>query len=276
MRQRMGFIFLCAVFAIIGLAAWFQPLEATAERQVDAGLKRALVSFATARTLNAVISAAQGTELSIEPGGVGVKFAPGQILRPMNELVGQFAELMLAASVAFGIMKVLMIIGSNWVVSLLLSVAAVGWIWYRWRDRSPPVLLARVLFVLLLVRFAVPLVIVGSDALFENFMAQDYIASQGAIDGNSNQLNVLGAPMGEVSAKCGIFELRRCWEMLSQNVDISARLANLKTIAGQTVEHVVKLIVVFLLQTLVVPVFLFWALYRIGSALFEMPRRGSA
>ncbi|MCZ8284370.1 MAG: hypothetical protein O9353_02855, partial [Bacteroidia bacterium] len=55
--------------------AWLAPLDAPAMQQVDAGLKRALVSFATARLLNAVISVAQGTEASVQPFGVGVTFA---------------------------------------------------------------------------------------------------------------------------------------------------------------------------------------------------------
>jgi len=140
-------LFLALVIILAG--AWFKPLEIVATQQIDAGLKRALVSFATARALNAIISVAQGTELAIEPGGVGVKLAPGQILRPINDLVEQFAELMLAASVAFGVTKVLISIGSYWVVSLLLSAFALGWIWFRWRGRDSPVWLARVLFVLL-------------------------------------------------------------------------------------------------------------------------------
>jgi hypothetical protein len=64
------------------LASWLAPLDTVATQQVDAGLKRALVSFATARALNAVISVAQGTEVSVQPLGVGLNFAPGQISTP--------------------------------------------------------------------------------------------------------------------------------------------------------------------------------------------------
>ena len=56
----------------------------------------------------------------------------GQALRPINDLVSQFAELMLAASVAFGVMKVMIAIGSFWPVSLLLSIFVVAWSWFRW------------------------------------------------------------------------------------------------------------------------------------------------
>jgi hypothetical protein len=265
-------LFLFLALAIILAGAWFKPLEVVATQQVDAGLTRALVSFGTARALNAVISVAQGTELAFEPGGVGVKVAPGQILRPINDMVEQFAELMLAASVAFGVTKVLISIGSYWVVSILLSAFVLVWFWIRWRGREAPAWIARILFLLLLVRFAVPLVTLGSDALFLKFLNADYEASQNAIAANTGQLATLSPPVGETNADAGIGErIKRWW---SQNIDaVGTRLENLKQAASQVAEHLVKLIVVFLMQTLVMPLILFWALYRAGRAVFDPPLR---
>jgi len=272
MRHGTERFLLLLGLAIVLATAWLNPLEVAATEQIDAGLKRALVSFGTARALNAIISVAQGTDIAIEPAGVGVKFAPGQILRPINDMVAQFAELMLAASVAFGVMKVLISIGSYWVVSLLLSAFALAWISFRWRGRESPPWLARVLFVLLLVRFAVPLVTVGSDALFQRFLNDDYAASQNAIDGNTGQLATLSAPVGESSSGTGIGERIKGW--WSQNVDsVGTRLEKLKQAANQVAEHIVKLIVVFVMQTLVMPLLLFWVLYRAGKAMFDPPSR---
>jgi hypothetical protein len=260
------------IFAFILAGAWLKPLELVATVQIDAGLKRALVSFGTARALNAIISVAQGTELAVEPAGVGVKLAPGQILRPINDMVEQFAELMLAASVAFGVTKVLISIGSYWVVSLLLSAFALGWFLFRWRGQEAPAWLARILLVLVLVRFAVPLVTVGSDALFQRFLNEDYEASQNAIAVNTGQLATLSPPAGETNAETGIGErIRRWW---SQNIDaVGTRLEKLKQAASEVAEHIVKLIVVFLMQTLVLPLILFWALYRAAKAVFDPPSR---
>jgi hypothetical protein len=266
MRRQLKRPLLLVALASVLAIAWLKPLEITATQQIDAGLKRALVSFATARALNAIISVAQGTEIAVEPAGVGVKLAPGQALRPINDLVSQFADLMLAASVAFGVMKVLIGIGSHWFVSLLLSASALGWAWFRWRGREPPSWLARALFVMLLVRFAVPLITVGNDALFQRFLSSDYHASQNAIGGSASQLATLTPPVGEPKTGVGIRE--RIKEWWSQNIDaIGSRLDKLKKIASQLPEDIVRLIVVFLMQTLVVPLLLLWVLYRAGRAM---------
>ena len=84
---------LCGLLVVV----WLTPPDRAAARQVEAGLRRALVTYAAARALNAVISVAQGTEVALEPGGVGVVFAPGQALDPINDLVEQFSALMLLA-----------------------------------------------------------------------------------------------------------------------------------------------------------------------------------
>lgn len=274
MRHILERLFM-VVFVVVALAAaWLKPLDVIATEQIDAGLKRALVSFATARMLNAVISVAQGTDIAVTPVGVGVKLAPGQILRPVNDLVGQFAELMLVASVAFAAMKISIGICSFWGVSLLMSGAAIYWFLMRWRGSRPPSWLTNVLLLLLMVRFAVPLVTVGSDAVFHKFLSNDYTASQSAIDGNAEQLVSLSRSAGEPAAGNGVADRIKGW--VSQGVDVvGARLEKLKQSASQVTEHIIKLIVVFLMQTLVVPLFLFWALYRLGKAALMEPLRGS-
>jgi hypothetical protein len=272
MKQRAERILLVVVLAIALASAWLKPLDVAATEQVDAGLKRALVSFATARALNAIISVAQGTDVAMQPGGVGVTFAPGQILRPLNELVGQFAELMLAASVAFGAMKVLISIGSHWGISMLLSAVALGWLLIRWRGWEAPGWLATALLVLLLARFAVPLVTIGSDVVFHKFLSGDYAESQSAIEGSAGQMAALNPPSNGATAGSGMTDRFRGW--LSQGVDaVGGRLEKLKHSAGQVTEHIVKLIVVFLMQTMVVPLFLFWALYRTAKATLDQPLR---
>ena len=257
--------------AAVTACAWLAPLDAPAMRQVDAGLKRALVSFATARLLNAVISVAQGTEASVQPFGVGVTFAPGQILDPVNDLVEQFSHLMLAASVAFGIQKALISIGSYWPVSLALSAAALGWWWCQLRRPQVPPWLSRLLVILLMLRFAVPVVTLGSDLLWQKFLAADYAASQQLIDnttGQASQLNPAAAADNR-----GLIDSMKDW--LAKNGDVGKHFENLKRAAEQATEHIIKLIVIFVLQTLVIPLLLLWALYAFVRQVFERPARGN-
>jgi hypothetical protein len=216
-RMILGLFVIAMIFC-----AWLAPLDPPAAAQVDAGLKRALLTFATARALNAVISVAQGTEVSVQPLGLGVNFAPGQILDPVNDLVEQFSNLMLAASVAFGVQKALIGIGAWWPVSLALTAAALGWAGLRLRGGVAPQWLCGMLVVLLMVRFAVPAATLGTDGLFRIFLAADYADSQQIIDTASDRVAGLNPRPPEGAAG------RSWW---GEDLDVKARFEQLKQAA---------------------------------------------
>lgn len=241
-------------------AAWLRPLEEAADAQVDAGLKRALISFASARALNAAISLAQGTEIAVQPAGVGVNLSVGQVLDPLNDLVERFADLMLMASIAFGIQKVLLEIGAHWAISAFLSLLAAVWaLSFLGRGRAPP-WLSRLLLVLLLARFAVPLATIGSDAAFRHFMADDYAASQQVIEHTAGGAARLGPPASAESA--GLIDRLRGW-METQGAEWKARFEQLRQAVEQATTHIVKLMVIFVMQTLLLPLLLVWGLYAV-------------
>ncbi|MBI4996091.1 MAG: hypothetical protein HZC22_04175 [Rhodocyclales bacterium] len=258
--------------AAVLLGAWLAPLDAPATERVDAGLKRALVSFGSARALNAVISMVQGTEISAQPMGFGVVFTPGQVLDPVNDLVEKFSDAMLAASVAFGVEKALMVFGGHWLVSALLTVALLAWAGLSLHRQRIPAWLSRLLLILLMVRFAVPAVTLGSDLLFERFLAADYAASQQAIDLAAGQIEKTQPPVAAPAADAGVLDRMKGW-LAEKNLDAGARLEALKQSAEKITEQVINLIVIFLLQTLVIPLLLLWAMYGAAKAAFEWPGR---
>lgn len=252
-------------------AAWLRPLDDIAMPQIDAGFKRALASFAAARALNAVISVAQGTEVAVQPAGVGVTFTPGQALDPINDLVEQFSSLMLAASVSFGLQRALLGVGQHWVVSLLLTAAALGWVAFRWRGLLPPGWSSRLLVGLLLLRFAVPVVTITSEAAFRAFLAQDYVAGQASIELSTEQFTNLNAPTDPTRVDEGVADrMKRWW---TQTADVGKRFEEMKQVAARTVEQIVRLIVVFLMQTLVLPLVLMWGLWRLARLLVAWETR---
>ena len=95
------------VVALLALASWWTGLDAAADERVDAMLTRALVTFATARALDGVISVLQSGQVGAQVG-VGMSIQPGELLDPVNDLVEQFSDVMLAVTVALGVHKVLL------------------------------------------------------------------------------------------------------------------------------------------------------------------------
>lgn len=285
------FVLFGVLIAIVAFS-WLKPLDATAEKYVDEGLKRALTSFAVARLLNGVISVAQGTEISVT-AFVGATLTPGQILDPVNDLVEQFSELMLIASVSFGIMKILLNMGSFWVFSAILSGVVLVWVVFKSTGRIPPVLLTKLLLVLIFVRFTVPLVTVGGNIIFKQFLGDKFEESKIAIEKSKEQLVKL-TPSAEIPQqveappsstdvpaqpipKSGIMDklkrevngLRDRVREATNSYDPRLYIKNLEAQVALLVDHIINLIVIFVLQTIVIPLALIWALYRLCLALMH-------
>lgn len=268
MKESRLWLRIVLALSVVALA-WLSPLDDYAESQAQSGLKRALATFAVARALNGVISVAQGTEVAVEPAGVGVTFTPGQILDPINDLVEQFSTLMLTASVSFGVQSALLAIGGHWLISLLVTLALLLWLWRR-NPIAGRSLMDRALLLLVLVRFAIPIAALGSDAAFNLFLADRYQQSQAALSLSGDEIGRLAEPEVDPDESMA-GSLRRWWNETGESLDVSRRLERLKESAAQVTEHIVELIVVFLLQTLIIPLLLLWALWHGALALLRIP-----
>lgn len=273
--RRIGLILL--TLAVLA-ATWWVPPDAAAKREVQAGLTRALTTYAAARTLGAAVAAAQGTQLSLQPVGVGVALAPGQALKPISDLIEQFSTLMLAASVVFGVHLVLLAMGAHWLLSALLTAALLAWLAARWPAEAGKAAswsrpLVPLLTALLLLRFAAPLIALGNEAAYHAFMARDYTSAQEVIGGTADAVQ-RALPPADTAAPEGEGVLERLKRMAPRLPDPVAAYEQIKAAVNRTVGDLVRLLAVFLLQTVVIPIGLLWVMWRALRAVFAEPPAG--
>ena len=258
------------------LLCWVPAFQALADRFVDDGLKRSLLSFATARALHSAVSVLQGTELAVQPMGVGLTLTLGQVLAPISDLVAQFADWMLWASVAFGMQKLLLSMGGSYGVTAMVTAVALVWLVLHLHQRAPQ-WLTRLLVVLLFVRLVMPVTIIGSEWIFTQFMAQTYQQNQLATEGTVADLQKMEASSQADGTAAGKDADTSLWSRLQQIASnpgdaIRAKLAQLQQQLDQQVERLVTLIVVFALQTIVLPLALMWALVLLCRGLLAGSR----
>ena len=258
--SRRLFLVLLTVFVL--MASWFNPVTERAKAEVQGGLERALTVFAAARVIGAVVSVAQGTQVNLQPGGVGIGLAPGQALQPLDHLIDQFAEVMLIASVSFGIQLLLLNIGTHWVVSALASVAVIAVALLRWRDvPASGRWLQPVLVLLLVMRFAVPLSVMGNEALYRWFMAEEFHKELAVLEHSPK--TVLGHKDASASTEESIGGRFQEWR--KSLPDLKARYDAILDAAAGWSRTIVKLIVYFVVQTVVFPIAFLWCAWRFAK-----------
>lgn len=233
--------------ALVLLLAWIKPFEANATQQVDDGLKRALVTYATARAMHAGVSALQGTQVNASPAGIGATFSPGQLLAPVAELLKQFSDLMLLVAVTFGLQKLLISLGTAQLITVMLTLSVLAWGLLRWRQVDPPTWLTKVLILMVLVRFALPLTALGSEQIYQSFVHSSYQQSQAAIEAEFNN-----SPVSDHTNNS-------YWDRLKQIPH--EKYTALKGKVEQATEHIVTLMAIFILQTIVTPLLLLFGFF---------------
>lgn len=254
-----------SVFAIVAVAvALTGSVDRLGEADASASLKRALVTFAVSRALNGAISVAQGTELAIEPAGVGVVLTLGQVLDPINDLVERFSAVMLVAASSLGLQKLLLGITSAWAFNLALLVAALAVVVTAWLPSAGAQRWSqgarRALLGMVFVRFAVPLLVIGSTLVFDTYLEAEQQAAVGALEGVQTQIEEINeqpAPMPDPDASL-TDRLGALLDRSLDTIDIGDRLERLQTKVADTSEHIINLIVIFVLQTVLLPIAFIW------------------
>lgn len=283
-----------AALAIIIVVTWLPMVDTIADADIDRGFNRALISFGIAKAMNMLISLLQSTQFNAQAMIMGFSISPGELLDPINDLVEQFSNVMLLATVAFGIQKILIAIGGNVLVKSLVSALGIATTWFVLKNRPVPNFLKNALILVILVRLAVPAATILSNGAFQLFLEPQYQASKAGLTESSAQLQVLkpSTSLPEATAPQGsAIQLSEgnWWSKTKnavsnavptspsdfmQKVDMQINGLNqrIEKIADQVTRDVTSQIVVFLLQTLFFPIGLIWVLYKIAVSLMYRPK----
>jgi len=281
-RSRLTRWLLVILVSATVLLSALTPIDRLAETQYDALFQRALVTFALARTLNGVISAVQGTELALQPAGVGVTLTPGQVLDPINDLIERFSWIMLGATLSLGVQQVLLDVGQWWGVRLLLAVLGLTWLWLRLRNSATAPsrsagsqqMLFRVFIIVVFIRFAVPLTLIVNEGLYRLFLETRYVESTQVIETTGSEITQVNADETESrveEAESGILDsLGRMMEHTRNSLNFKQKVAHIGEKASDLIEHLIQLSVVFILQTGILPIASLWIFLQLFKQIFRI------
>ncbi len=257
---------LLSLFALLlVLAAQLHWLDDIGENYTEQGLKRALVAYGIARGLNGVISVAQGTEVAVEPVGVGLTFTPGQILDPINDLIERFSWVVLASSASLGVQRILIQITSWYWFSILVSLFLFVAVYTMWRQPSQvsirKSMWLRVAMVLVVIRFMIPVIAIVNEGIYLVFLQPQYEESRLKLEQTTdsmNQQNTVISPVDAEQELSFVEKVQNIYESATNAVDFQRQLDGLKQTAAQLSEDALNMIVVFVVQTILFPLLFLW------------------
>jgi len=222
------------------------------ERELEA-IASVSSTLRTAKTLGEMLSHLLDQALAL----VEAKSGSIWLFDPINDLIEQFSNVMLAATVALGVQKILLSVGAYWVLPPLVAAVAALWIVFSVFGRTSPRWVMQLFVLLLMVRFAVPVAMLGTQALSDTFLKPEYERSQLAIEQMKGK--------SEAAGQTGAAAEEGFWDKLKGVVSdaggMRERVAELRDAAGELAERVTMLIVVFLLETMAFPLAILWLFF---------------
>ena len=262
-----------------------QVVDTRSIEYVDQSLKNAGAAFLLARGFNAVVSVFQESEVQLEPGGVGVSLALGQALDPVNDLVERFSWVMLASLTSLGIQRFLIEITPFVSIQILLSLALCFLLPGLWLPRRPGLNFSQVgltlLLLSILLRFAVPVMAFLNHQVYVAFLEDRHDRSVEMLSASTSALESYALDEatdhkgGDATEKLlqgepGWFDQTRekfnsAVEQGKRIFDVNAKFKSVKILAQEVIETIVDLIVVFILNTVVLPILFLYGIIRLGQ-----------
>jgi hypothetical protein len=250
-------------------------LDAVADRYFDDSVMKASVAYGTSRLINAGVSVVKDSSVQLQPAGLGISLAVGQVLDPLDDLNERLSSLLVTAIISLLAQKICYEIAQEFVFGIigatliLVSVLSYipGSVFVSYRN-----LLLKVALFLLVVRLFLPVSALLSNQLNERLFFPQIGTHQRAMEPMVKDLEKL--TNFETPKIRGIGDVFTEPVRLMQEKSDELKLAlTMLVINGlELFHHMISImslyIGIFVVQVMFLPVAMFWLLNKLLFVLF--------
>jgi hypothetical protein len=251
-------------------------LDTKTDAYFNTALTKAGLAYATCRAINASVSVIKESSLQLEPAGVGVSLAVGQVLDPIDDMTERLSDVLVTAITSLGVQKLSYEIG----VSLAPPVFAVFLLLFSVLvlfENERTVLLrritARILILIAVLRFCLPVSSIANDYIYNNYFEEQISKANNELTLHSKVFDQLGEIVIPDSA--GFWETIGTSTSLIKTISIELKNALKASVTntGKIIENLLNLtflyVGIFLIQVIVFPLLIFWFFIKIANTLFQ-------
>ncbi len=280
LRSALCLISAVLLFAFSGLT--IPVMDHATSDYFNKAITKAGLAYAACRAVNASVSILKESELQLEPAGIGISLAVGQVLDPIDDLTERLSDVLVTAITSLGIQKLAYEIcislapGAAAIILVLLS----GLIFFN----NPKMLLfssflVRILLLVIAARFCLPLSSMGNDLLYKHFFESKISHARSGISLGAAEIdNLRELSLPEVDGVLGTIEnsseflKKKSAELKDAFLTI---IGNMEAIIENLLQLTFLYVGIFLIQVILLPLAIFWVLARTTGFLFP-PRTASA
>ncbi len=241
---------LAVLVGLVGLS-WAGTLDAISSDYVNDSILDAGIIYGTARGINALVSALQGTELDLWL----VTFSIGELLDPVNDMIERFSGVMTFAITSLVIQKLLLAIVSDAIFSAVLTALAAAAVAVFLLGKSGSGLL-RAFIAVAFLRFSLAIVVAANLWVDHTFLPTSADEEHAIMEEFYADLQgVESIVRGEGKRS----DLADHFETIQDKLDVF-------------IDGTLRLLGSIVLKAVIIPVLFLYVLVQAGRSLFRMKR----
>lgn len=272
-RSILGILF--SIFLFFSSGIQIPVLDSVADRYFQDSITKAGVSYGVCRLINGTVSVIQQSSVQLEPAGIGMSLAVGQIVDPINDMVERLSDVLVLSITSLGIQELAYEISITLAppicASFLFVLSVLLWLKKDTFFALQKVVL-NVLIIVFIARFCLPVSSLANEFLQEHFFEDKIIEANGKLAEGMADLNSLrDVDVPEYEGVLKTIENSASY-IKNKSMDFKNAVSITLENKGLIVENLLKLtflyLGVFVIQVLVLPLSIFWLLMRLVNALF--------
>lgn len=272
-----SFLLLVAAVVLILLPGLKLPyIDTNTDTYFSESMTKAGVAYGVCRVVNASVSAIKESQIQIEPAGLGVSLAAGQVLDPLDDMVERVSGILVTAIVSLGIQKIAYELCVAFVPSLigiaLLVLFGISFIKGE-RARTLRRLVVSSIILLAVARLFLPTSSIINAYLQEKYFLPQIITVEKELAMNSPELERLkDMGMPEIDGVLGT--VKNGFDFVGEKTSdlgatLKAMVGNMEVMISNLLKLAYLYVAIFIVQVIILPVGAFWLLTRITNVLFR-------
>lgn len=250
-------------------------LDSTADTYFKESITKAGISYGVCRVINATVSVIKESSLELEPAGIGLSLAIGQVVDPINDMVERLSDVLVMSITSLGVQELAHEISLT-LVPLILAVILFILSLLVWFKNERVLTLQRILLSVLIIasitRFCLPLSSMANEFLQKTFFEDKIIEANEKLTNSTADLDTLkDVQLPRYDGVIGTIENSASY-LKEKSLNFKAAIKTTIENKGIIVENLLNLTFlyfgIFMIQVLILPLLIFWLLMKIVNALF--------
>lgn len=272
-NSSIGILIAILLFFSSGLK--LPVLDTMTDTYFREAITKAGVAYATCRVLNASVSIVKESSLQLEPAGVGISLAVGQVLDPIDDMAERLSDVLVTAITSLGVQKLAYEISIS-LAPPMLSIFLFALSILLWFENegltSLQKTVTRFILLIIIARICLPISSVADEYLYKHFFADQVSEATQELAVGSAELDKLkNFSLPEIDGFLGTIENSTSF-LKQKTIEYKNALVATVTNSGDIIENLLKLtflyVGIFLIQVVILPLLSFGFLVKTANALF--------